>query len=233
MILTHAPYQPTPDSPDWDPAARGEKVNQAPRHFGEMVAYMDKLIGRLIARLEETGLRERTLVIFLGDNGTGRDARSMMGGQVVAGGKGTTKATGMHVPLIVNWPRGAAAGSVCHDLIDSTDFLPTICEAAGVKIPADLPIDGRSFLPQVRGEQGSPREWIYSWYSPHGEPPREFAFNHDYKLYRSGEFYDLRRDLREKAPLKMDALSAQQQAAARLLQQALEQFANARPTRKP
>ena len=57
----------------------------------------------------------------------------MMGDRVVMGGKGTTTAAGMHVPLIVSWPGKAAAGKVCGDLVDSTDFLPTICEAAGVR----------------------------------------------------------------------------------------------------
>src|SRR5262245_36517011 len=57
LMLTHAPYQPTPDSPDWDPKATGEEVNQAPKHFGDMVAYMDKLIGRLEAKLDELKLR--------------------------------------------------------------------------------------------------------------------------------------------------------------------------------
>ncbi len=49
MMLTHGPYQPTPDSKTWDPKAQGEKVNQRPEHFGDMVQYMDKLIGRLVA----------------------------------------------------------------------------------------------------------------------------------------------------------------------------------------
>ena len=62
MMLTHAPYQPTPDSPDWDPKAQGEQVNTAPKHFGDMVAYMDKLIGKLVARLDALGIRDNTLL---------------------------------------------------------------------------------------------------------------------------------------------------------------------------
>src|SRR5262249_46561825 len=46
MMLTHGPFQPTPDSADWDPQAIGEDVNHDKRHFGEMVSYMDKLIGK-------------------------------------------------------------------------------------------------------------------------------------------------------------------------------------------
>src|SRR5688572_10946904 len=203
MILTHGPYQPTPDSKSWDPKAVGENVNRKPEHFGDMVAYMDKLVGRLVARLDELGIRENTLVIFLGDNGTGFNTRSMMGERVVIGGKGTTTAAGMHVPLIASWPGKAAAGKICGDLVSSTDFLPTMCEAAGVDVPAELKIDGRSFLPQLRGEKGNPREWIYCWYSRHGTiaDAREFAFTQRYKLYRTGEFYDLTKDPDEKHPL--------------------------------
>ena len=154
MILTHGPYQPTPDSPDYDRKAVGENVNRDDRHFGEMVTYMDKLIGKLVARLEELKLREKTLLIFVGDNGTGAGTRSMMGDKVVIGGKGSTTEAGMRVPLIVSWPKTAASGKVNSDLVDSTDFLPTICAAAGINLPKDAKLDGRSFLPQVRGETG-------------------------------------------------------------------------------
>ncbi|MFA6563007.1 MAG: sulfatase-like hydrolase/transferase [Verrucomicrobiia bacterium] len=232
MMLTHSPYQPTPDSVDWDPKAVGEKVNQKPEHFADMVACMDKLIGRLVARLEELGLRDNTLLVFLGDNGTGRGTRSMMGGREVLGGKGQTTAAGMHVPLIVNWPGKAAAGKVSRDLVDSTDILPTICEAAGTSVPTELKIDGRSFLPQVRGERGRPREWVYSWYSPRQTANlavRECAFNQRFKLYRTGEFHDLRADIEEKHSLKVETLDGEAAAAAKLLQAALDRCKDARP----
>src|SRR6185503_16743361 len=105
MMLTHAPYQPTPDSKSWDPRAQGERVNQDASHFGEMVEYMDKLVGKLIAKLDALGLRENTLVLFVGDNGTGKGTRSMMADRVIIGGKSTTTEFGMHVPLIANWPK--------------------------------------------------------------------------------------------------------------------------------
>lgn len=232
MMLTHDPYQPTPDSKDWDPKAVGEGVNQAPAHFGDMVAYMDKLIGKLLAKLEEQGLRENTLVLFLGDNGTGRGTRSVMGGRVVIGRKGSTVDAGMHVPLIANWPGRIAKGSVCSDLVDTTDFLPTICEASSVKIPELEKLDGRSFLPQLLGEKGRPRDWIYTWYSPRqgqGSKVNEFAFNHHYKLYRDGRFVDLAKDPDENAALSVASLTGDAAKAAQSLQTALDQFKDARP----
>jgi len=232
MMLTHAPYQPTPDSPDWDPQTRGEEAKTNEKHFGDMVAYMDKLIGKLVDKLDALRLRDNTLVVFLGDNGTGRGVRSRMGDNLILGGKGTTTSAGMHVPLIANWPGQAIAGRVCTDLVDSTDFLPTLLDAAGVNPPAGMPLDGRSFLPQLRGEKGQPREWIYSWYSPRqgaDRTIREFAFNRQFKLYRSGEFFDLVDDVHEKRPLEVGSLAGEPAAAARLLQGALDQFQHARP----
>lgn len=232
MILTHAPYQPTPDSQDWDPQAQGEHVHTKPEHFADMVAYMDKLIGRLVAKLDQLGVRDNTLLLFLGDNGTGRGTRSMMGERVVIGGKGRTTDSGMHVPLIASWPGRMAAGKVCSDLVDSTDFLPTLLAAAGVPLPAGRTFDGRSFLPQLLGQQGQPRDWIYCWYSPRQAADltvRECAFNHRYKLYRSGEFFDLRADAEETQPLAVAALDGQAATARKVLQDALDQFQDARP----
>jgi arylsulfatase A len=233
-MLTHGPYQPTPDSQSWDPKAVGEKVNQRPEHFRDMVEYMDKLIGQLLARLDALGLRENTLVMFLGDNGTGRGTPSQMGERTVVGGKGRTVRTGMHVPLIVHWPGSVVAGQVHDDLIDSTDILPTLCAAARVTVPADLTLDGRSFLPQLRGEPGRPREWIYSWYSPRqGEDRtvREFALNRRYKLYRDGSFFDLQTDPEEAKSLNPRDLDGEAAAAARMLRGALDQFKGARSAR--
>src|SRR6478672_3148143 len=126
MMLTHAPYQPTPDSPEWDPKAQGEKVNHDNKHFADMVAYMDKLVGKVVTKLDDLKIRDNTLIIFLGDNGTGKGVRSKLRGVEYPGGKGTTNARGMHVPLIANWPDHIHVG-VNDDLIDSTDFLPTVC----------------------------------------------------------------------------------------------------------
>lgn len=233
MMLTHSPYQPTPDSQTWDPKAKGENVNQRPEHFGDMVEYMDKLIGRLVKTLDEQGLRKNTLLIFIGDNGTGKGTKSMMGDRVVIGGKGSTNASGMHVPCIVSWPAVITTGRVSGDLVDSTDFLPTICDAAKVKLPAGLTIDGRSVLPQIRGERGQPRDWVYSWYSPRGEPLRECAFDQRFKLYRNGDFFDLIADRDEKQALSVVSLTGESAVAAKRLQTALAGFDNARPTTLP
>jgi arylsulfatase A len=156
-----------------------------------------------------------------------------MGDRVVVGGKGSTTAAGMHVPLIVSWPGKIASGAVLEDLVDSTDILPTICEAAGIRIPPDWVLDGQSFLPQLRGEPGRPRQWIYSWYSPRGEPLREFAFDQRYKLYRGGRFFDWSADPEEQHPLEVARLTGEAAQAARKLQAVLDQYRDARPAHLP
>jgi arylsulfatase A len=133
----------------------------------------------------------------------------------------------MHVPLIASWPGVIPQGKVNGDLIDSTDFLPTICDASNAKI--EEKIDGRSFLPQLRGEKGNPREWYYCWYARDGgaEATHEFAATKQYKLYRHGAFYDYQKDVMEKTPLTK--LSADAVTIQRMLQAALDQYKDARP----
>jgi arylsulfatase A len=226
MILTHDPFQPTPDSGNWDPTADGERVLRDVKHFADMTAYMDKMISQVDAKLGELGIRENTILIFLGDNGTHSTVTSRFKGSDYRGGKGTTSARGTHVPLIVSWPAEMKSGTVNADMVSSTDFLPTICEAMGVSIPEN--VDGISFLPQLRGESGTPREFLYTWYSPRQKPDltvKECAFDLTHKLYRDGAFFDLVADPFEQSPLTAGEFPE----AREKLRAVLEPFANARP----
>lgn len=233
MMLTHSPYDPTPDSADYAEKgrAKGKGKDNAEQRFADMVAYTDKLIGKLVAKLDETGVRNDTLLIFLGDNGTGNGTPMKFRGGSVDGGKSHTHQYGTHVPLIVSWPGQAKSGQVCDDIIDVTDFLPTLCAAAQVAIPEALKIDGRSFLPQIRGEEGHPREWRYTWYNPSGGPKAKAEFAHDqrFKLYSDGSFYDMQADPKENAPLQAEALDAMSKATKEKLAIAIASFQNARP----
>jgi arylsulfatase A len=229
-VLTHAPYEPTPDSDDWaapgkKARGRAERRDRAAEHFPDMVTYLDKVVGRLVAHLGKEGLRDNTLVLVTGDNGTGKGVRSRLNGREVEGAKGTTTTLGTHVALIANWPAGAKAGTVCDDLIDFTDVLPTLAEAAGSKLPAGVMLDGRSFLPQVRGETGSPRETIFCHYEPrHGKNTVKTRYAQDkrWKLYQDGRLYDLAADELEKMPVT--ARSPESDDARTKLQAALDRI---------
>ncbi len=231
MILTHCPFEPTPDSKDWDPNSKGSPTYKGkPPYFADMVNYMDKIVGRILSRLEDAGVRDNTLVMFTGDNGTDEPIVSMMNGRQVAGAKGKTTDGGTRVPLIVQWRGKTPKGLVSHDLVDFSDFLPTMCEAAGVDVPETPQLDGQSFLPQLMGEPGNPRQWIYVWYARNGGAKgKEFTRNQRYKLYRSGEFYDIENDVLEKQALPQASLGDDAKAVRQMLQAALDRYTDARP----
>ena len=221
MALPHWPMVPTPHSPEWaDPAMRLGEDN---RFFRDMVEYMDTAIGRLIARLEDLGLRDNTLVIFYSDNGTNLKITSRTRNGPVKGGKGLPTAAGIHVPLIAHWPGHFTSGAVLPDLIDSTDFLPTLAELAGRPLSAKSAADGVSFAPRLFGQAGRPREWAFFWHDPRPGWDKEnrtrhiFALDHKYKLYSDGRLFDLVADRGETLPLSAgDRSEPQQDARAKL-----------------
>jgi len=225
MILTHCPFTPTPDSKDWNPKDMGSLSYKGdPEYFGDMVRYMDKLIGKIIGKLEELDLRKNTLILFMGDNGTDQPVVSILNGNNIPGGKGLTSTNGTHVPLIANWPGVIPDGKTCNDLIDFTDFLPTLCQVAGRSVPGDLNIDGRSFLQQLYGKKGHPRKWIYSWYCPYGKDVKEWAQDQEYKLYSTGEFYNINQDPFEKKQLDKSSLRGKMKKAYHKLEKVLSQY---------
>jgi arylsulfatase A len=176
MSHVHGELMPTPDS------APGSDDLMA-----DNIAYMDKLVGRLIAELDALKLREKTLVIFMGDNGTGKGMadRATIGGKVLSGMKGTMLECGGLVPMIANWPGQTPAGRVCADLIDSTDFVVSFGELTGAKLP-DMTFDGQSIAPQLLGQPAKSREWVFNqlarmWYVRDAQ----------WKLNEKGELYDM------------------------------------------
>lgn len=139
--------------------------------YGDNIVYMDKLMGKLVTELERLKLREKTILVFVGDNGTAKvpAEKSTVEGKPIFDTKGSLKEGGSLVPMIVNWPGTTPTGRSCPDLIDFSDFVPTFAELTGAKLPEGVVIDGHSFAPQIRGEKGSPRDWIFiqlsrSWY---------------------------------------------------------------------
>jgi arylsulfatase A len=230
MILTHCPFVPTPDSENWDPTDMGSLTYKGDTaYYSDMVNYMDKLVGKIIAKLDEKGLRENTLILFTGDNGTDQPVVSILDGKEYPGGKSFTTDNGTHVPLIASWNGEIKKGWVCDDLIDFTDILPTICKAAQIDIPKDLTLDGRDFMAQLYGKRGQPRDWIYGWYCPRGVDLKVWTRNEQYKLYTSGEFYNVERDMLEKKPLDTEGLKGDAKKSFRKLGKALSKYENARP----
>ena len=176
MVHVHSLIQRTPDS------KLGSDL------YSDNIAYMDKLVGKLLSTLDDLKLRENTLIVFMGDNGTASiySERGSIGGKALSGKKGSMLECGSLVPTIANWPGVIEAGKVNDLLIDSSDILPTFADLAEAKLPTKNVIDGRSFLPQLLGKKGNPREWIFielgnKWYVREAK----------WKLNREGELFDM------------------------------------------
>ncbi len=176
MVHVHALIQRTPDSKP------GSDL------YADNTAYMDKLVGKLLATLESMKLRENTLIVFMGDNGTANAYadRSSIQGKALSGKKGTLLECGSLVPTIASWPAVIKSGQINADLIDSSDLLPTFAAVSGAQLPTKNVLDGRSFLPQLQGKKGNSKEYIYmelgnKWY----------VRNAKWKLNRQGELFDM------------------------------------------
>lgn len=152
MCLTHAPWEPTPDTKASASAANGtRKDRKSADNFKADVEYMDKLVGNLVNELDRLGLRENTVIFFTGDNGTGGD------------GKSQATERGARVPMIVNGPGVVKTRGATLQLTDLSDVLPTIVEFSKAKLPTDRPIDGRSYAAFLRGESEVTRDWIFAF----------------------------------------------------------------------
>jgi arylsulfatase A len=179
MSHIHGPIVHTPDSKE------GEGKN---RLYADNVEYMDKLVGKLIAELDRLNLREKTLVLFTGDNGTARFGTeiSSVNGRSISGTKATMLEGGSRVPLVANWPGVTPAGKINGDLIDFSDFFATLAEIGGAKLSEGVTLDSHSFAAQIKGEKGKPRDWVYVELNG-----KSYARDARFKLTNGGELYDL------------------------------------------
>ncbi|MBI1353620.1 MAG: sulfatase-like hydrolase/transferase [Acidobacteria bacterium] len=193
MALVHDPFLPTPDSAD-------RHSTDAQRNFEDMVAYMDKIVGRIDAALGRLNLRDNTVLIFTADNGTNKKIVSRLGDRQIRGEKGQPTEAGTHVPLVVHAPGLVPGGRVLDELIDFSDHLPTMAEVIGA--PPQKGVDGRSYWPLLRGDPSyQPRPWIYTWYFPRPYTAKPDAdYNHaevrwaqdgHYQLFGDGRLVDL------------------------------------------
>lgn len=165
MLQPHCPFSPTPDSKEWDPKSPGSSTYEGdPRFFGDMIARVDRDIGTLLAKLDELGLRENTLVIFTADNGTDKPVVSRWNGRNVPGAKRSLTDAGIRVPLIASWPGRIPEGQISGDLVDFADFFPTLCELARAPLPEKYPADGVSLVPALMGQPGRQKPWVYVWF---------------------------------------------------------------------
>lgn len=209
MVLTHAPFLPTPASEAWSDTAARTKPDK--RNFGNMVSYLDKTVGLLLKQLEKSGQLENTVIIFTADNSTNYSitSQTQLHG-AYQGGKGTMLNSGTHVPLLVSWKGKIQPNQVTDRLVEFNDFLPTLLELGGVSVPGDT--DGLSFAKFLLTGKSPERKQVLVHYDPlkGGGAERRygrFVRNKAYKLYENGNFYNLTTDEWEKHQLTLTNLT--------------------------
>ncbi|WP_146392736.1 FAD-dependent oxidoreductase [Allorhodopirellula solitaria] len=192
-MMPHWPVIQTPD----DRAA----TPQREASLSGMVAYLDKLVKRLLDAVDELGIRENTYVVFMADNGTNEpDFANPKVGQPgerahtrhtkfgnVNGGKFSVTDGGTHVPMIVWGPPAVPVGTICDDLVDVVDLFPTFCELSGAKSSDGLSLDGHSLVPQFHGRPGRSHAYTYGVVDS-----KEAVFNGQWRLKKTGELVDAR-----------------------------------------
>ena len=227
-IATNAPHGPYHDVPeklyqeylkvDFRPIMINKNPNPARlksetdklARICAMITNIDENVGGLFRKLDQLGLRENTIVLYLNDNGP----NSMRYVGNMRGMKAHIDDGGVRSPLVFHWPAQVKARKTSDILCAHIDLMPTLLDACDVKIPAKLKIDGRSFLPLLTGDNAPwPKRQVvlqshrgnvpqlYHHFALHEEPwklvhPTGFgkeSFAGEPKL----ELYDLSKDPRQ------------------------------------
>jgi len=189
-----------------------EFPQQANPAYAAMVEEMDIQVGRVVARLDELGLADDTVLILFSDNGGLHKIFTGKGGWTTSNAplrdeKGSLYEGGIRVPLIVRWPGKVKPGSECSVPVTSVDFYPTLLEMAGATGDPTHKVDGISIAPLLKGEGTPGRDAIY-WHYPHYHhtAPCGAIRAGDWKLieyFEDGrlELYNLKDDLGEQKNL--------------------------------
>lgn len=184
--------------------------------YAGMIQSVDESIGRIMKRLEELGVAENTVIIFMSDNGglttLARSRNAPTAVLPLRAGKGWLYEGGIREPMIIRWPGVVREGSICNEAVTSTDFYPTILEMAGLPLLPDQHADGRSLVRLLKEDGELYRDALY-WHFPHyhgsGNRPSGAVRAGEYKLvewYEDGsiELFNLREDIGEKYDISQE-----------------------------
>lgn len=153
--------------------------------YAGMVEAMDLAVGKVLAKLDELGLTENTIVIFTSDNGgLSTSEGSPTSNLPWRAGKGWLYEGGIREPLLIRWPAVVKAGTVCETPVSSPDFFPTLLEATGTKPKPGPMLDGTSLMPLLRGTELPERAlfWHYPHYGNQGGAPGAAIRRGNWKL---------------------------------------------------
>ena len=144
QISFNAPHFPFAAPPEYE--AKYPNLSRPAATRVAMIDALDNAIGRILETLDEQGLRQNTLVMFLSDNGADQSGRNAP----FRGSKGSTFEGGIHVPCLIRWPQEIAAGSVCEQPVAAQDLYPTLVAAAGLNLSNEKELDGKNLWPSIR-----------------------------------------------------------------------------------
>lgn len=183
-----------------------ERTRQGHPVYASMIETLDSNVGRLMQKLQELGLEENTVVIFMSDNGGLSTAEgSPTSNFPLRAGKGWMYEGGIREPMFIKWPGSGSEGNTSDVPVTSTDFYPTILEMAGLELNPGQHRDGVSLAPLLSGNgspAGRPLFWHYPHYSNQGGKPGAAIRLGAYKLIEffdpgSVELYNLAEDMGE------------------------------------
>ena len=170
--------------------ARQVRLIQEHAVYGGMVEAMDQAVGKVLQGIDDLGLRNNTVVMFMSDNGGLSTSEGHPTSNLpLRAGKGWIYEGGIREPMIVRWPGVTDPGSETSQYVSSVDFFPTILDIAGIKVPSDVKLDGMSFAPVLEGksiDRGA-IYWHYPHYGNQGGSPSAAIREGDWKLI---EFYE-------------------------------------------
>ena len=177
--LIHEPLQAKEeDLAAVDPAI----TDPAKRAYAAMLHAMDTNVARILATLEETSLRDDTIVVFTSDNG----ATPRGNNRPLRGTKHSLYDGGVRVPTVIHWPAGGLRGREWNGLCSGLDMLPTLASLAGVPLPPGLALDGKDVSSALRSGGATPVESMYwAW---HGT---DAIRTQRWKLHRTARRVDL------------------------------------------
>jgi len=204
MALTHLPAVSPPDEPN----AKGLE-----ERFPAMVRYTDKIVGKLVAAVNELGIRDNTIIIFTTDNGSPGKVTGIRNGIPTLGAKGKTTEPGLCQPFIVNCPGTVPQGVESDALTAFVDMLPTFAELGGAKLPKDKKLDGKSIAKVILGKDTEgPHQWICGMghgpakLTPDGVAPVEEFTHRAIRNKQFKVFVDDNREITQLFDLKADPL---------------------------
>ena len=186
--IVHAPLQAKDsDLQDVDPKV----TNETKRTYTAMVQALDKNVGKILAELEELGLRDNTILVFTSDNGATKDGSNLP----FRGGKHTILEGGTHLPTVIHWPNGKVVSGVWEGLCGALDMFPTLMAMADLKMPETRPLDGKDIWPALHDRTASPVESYYwAWHDEDAIRTTDWRMHRFFDRY---ELYNIRSDIGE------------------------------------